>query len=121
MVDLLGMDDLLGGLTMSAPPAGPSLSLLPAPSLTPADFQAQWGVLPAAPRFTHPLAPAAVLVIEANKHQVRSPGCLFHKKKGGIQTFDSVPLDGSCLFGSLVNGLAWLSVRLPVEALSAPP
>eukprot|EP00884_Botryococcus_braunii_P006125 jgi/Botrbrau1/15513/Bobra.0225s0004.1 len=69
-VDLLGLDDLLGGPAPPAPlPTGPKLSLAPLPALAPAEFQGQWGMLPAAPRFTHPLTPAAVSVIEANKHQ----------------------------------------------------
>ncbi|BDA42681.1 beta-adaptin-like protein A [Coccomyxa sp. Obi] len=70
------LDDLLGlsgnNFTTPAPappPPAPTLSLDPRPTLTPAAFQASWGALQPALRFTHPLPPSALAAIEANNHQ----------------------------------------------------
>ena len=73
--DLLGMDDLLGGLSgsaaLSAPaPASPRLRLAPNPQMSPADFQRMWGALPPGLKFTHTLSTAALTDIQANSHQV---------------------------------------------------
>lgn len=76
--DLLGSDDLLGGLgelSVSAPaapsaPEPPSLRLQPSPALAPADFQRKWGGLQAVQQFTHQLSPSALSLIQPTGQQV---------------------------------------------------
>ena len=70
--DLLGLSDGVFGAPAAALPAPmPTLSLEPRPVLTPAAFQASWGSLQPAARFSHPLPPSALAAIEANNHQAR--------------------------------------------------
>lgn len=77
-MDLLGLDDLLGGtslaptpaLTQPQPPPPPlPLQLRPQPQLSPQVFQQKWGTLTHMTKFQHSLSPAAMAFIEANKHQ----------------------------------------------------
>jgi len=77
-MDLLGLDDLLGGTSLSPapaaqpqqPPAPPPLQLRPQPQLSPQVFQQKWGTLPNMTKFQHSLSASAMAVVEANKHQV---------------------------------------------------
>ena len=76
-MDLLGLDDLLGGTSLApaapqaqTPPPPPPLQLQPQPQLSPQVFQQKWGSLTNITRWTHDLSSSAVAFIEANKHQV---------------------------------------------------
>lgn len=69
-MDLLGLDDLLGG-TSPAPAAAPTpLQLRPQPQLSPQVFQQKWGALTNTTKFQHSLSPSAMAFIEGHKHQV---------------------------------------------------
>ena len=80
LMDLLGGDDLqggLGGLSLNGPTsAPPALQLRQGPVLAPADFQAKWGALQPASRFTHPLQPGALALIQPTSQQV-GPSCFY--------------------------------------------
>ena len=77
-MDLLGLDDLLGGTSLTSapvaqsqqPPPPPPLQLRPQPQLSPQVFQQKWGSLTNIAKFQHSLSPSAMAFIEANKHQV---------------------------------------------------
>ncbi len=77
-MDLLGLDDLLGGTSLAPPPTAqpqqppppPPLQLRPQPQLSPQVFQQKWGALTNIAKFQHSLSPSAMAFIEANKHQV---------------------------------------------------
>ena len=84
-MDLLGLDDLLGGTSLAPthapqpqqpppqpqqPPPPPSLQLRPQPQLSPQVFQQKWGTLTNTTQFQHSLSPSAMAFIEGNKHQV---------------------------------------------------
>ena len=72
-LDLLGGDDLLGGLadlSVSSTPAQPSLELRPNPSLSPAEFQSKWGSWPQARKLDLPLSAQARALIQPGSLQV---------------------------------------------------
>ncbi len=77
-MDLLGLDDLLGGTSLALPPAAqpqqppapPPLQLRPQPQLSPQVFQQKWGTLTNMAKFQHSLSVSAMAFVEANKHQV---------------------------------------------------
>ncbi len=77
-MDLLGLDDLLGGTSLAPPPAAqpqqppapPPLQLRPQPQLSPQVFQQKWGTLTNMAKFQHSLSASAMAFVEANKHQV---------------------------------------------------
>ena len=79
-MDLLGLDDLLGGTSLAPapapqpqqPPPPPPLQLRPQPQLSPQVFQQKWGALTNTSKFQHSLSPSAMAFIEGNKHQVGS-------------------------------------------------
>ncbi|DBA85225.1 TPA: hypothetical protein ACH3X2_005929 [Trebouxia sp. C0005] len=76
-MDLLGLDDLLGGTSLAPPPAAqpqqppapPPLQLRPQPQLSPQVFQQKWGTLTNMAKFQHRLSASAMAFVEANKHQ----------------------------------------------------
>lgn len=78
-MDLLGLDDLLGGASLAPaptaqpqqPPPPPPLQLRPQPQLSPQVFQQKWGTLTNMTKFQHSLTSSAMALVEANKHQVR--------------------------------------------------
>lgn len=77
-MDLLGLDDLLGGTSLAPaptpqpqqPPPPPPLQLRPQPQLSPQVFQQKWGTLTNMTKFQHSLTSSAMALVEANKHQV---------------------------------------------------
>ena len=84
---LSGLDDLLGGLHGSSLPAAPqpssscSVSLLPQPQISAADFQQKWAAWTADARsFQQPLSSAAVSSVESNAYRVSACGHLWEGK-----------------------------------------